>query len=105
MADDIQGRMGPLDGVVAPRLFHFLPSTLLEELTTMLLQLLFNDKFKHTFTLCLMRHYRDLVLPRDPAVHEKVMQCLDRMMAQVRVRSRSTACSWVVGDAAFLSHG
>jgi hypothetical protein len=34
--------MGPLDAVVHPRLFHYLPSTLLEELTTLLLLLLFN---------------------------------------------------------------
>jgi hypothetical protein len=33
---------GPLDAVVYPRYFHYLPSTLLEELTTLLLLLLFN---------------------------------------------------------------
>jgi hypothetical protein len=34
--------MGPLDAVVHARLFHYLPSTLLEGLTTLLLLLLFN---------------------------------------------------------------
>lgn len=37
-----EARMGPLDAVVHARLFHYLPSTLMEGLTTLLLLLLFN---------------------------------------------------------------
>lgn len=41
--------------------FHFLPMCLLEGVTTLLLLLMHNAAFKHHFTLCLLRHYLQLV--------------------------------------------
>ena len=41
--------------------FHFLPMSLLEGVTTLLLLLMHNAAFKHHFTLCLLRHYLQLV--------------------------------------------